>query len=247
MCGRFTQRYTWEELHRLYRLTQPARNIRPQYNICPTDPIDVIIPGDSGLPNLGHWSVGCSQANPLSTSVLLNEFNAGEFNHPPQFTHYLRMNGIVDGTPAAVDPSTALPITRLMLWASPLWRRRRQWRRLVAYRGRGRHPHLAVDNAYGAERHVVRPQVEGRTAAQVETSMVPVAGENDRSRLYPFVREPRCNHPSRAAFSGCDQSLKGAAADGGSPWKRGPGRGPQGTRGAPAGRWCKQPGLPFQL
>jgi putative SOS response-associated peptidase YedK len=41
MCGRFTQKRTWEELHRLYRLTQPARNTRPQYNICPTDPVDV--------------------------------------------------------------------------------------------------------------------------------------------------------------------------------------------------------------
>jgi putative SOS response-associated peptidase YedK len=49
MCGRFSQSYTWDELQRLYRLTQPARNIRPQYNICPTDPIEVIIPGDSGL------------------------------------------------------------------------------------------------------------------------------------------------------------------------------------------------------
>ena len=48
MCGRFTQKYTWEELHRLYRLTQPARNVRPQYNICPTDPIDVIVPGNDG-------------------------------------------------------------------------------------------------------------------------------------------------------------------------------------------------------
>jgi hypothetical protein len=49
MCGCFTQKYTWEELHRLYRLTQPARNIQPRYNICPTDPIDVIIPGNGGL------------------------------------------------------------------------------------------------------------------------------------------------------------------------------------------------------
>src|SRR5260370_21582417 len=48
MCGRFTQKYTWEELHRLYRLTQPARNVRPQYNICPTDPVDVIMPGNDG-------------------------------------------------------------------------------------------------------------------------------------------------------------------------------------------------------
>src|SRR5262245_57450182 len=49
MCGRFTQKYTWEELSRLYRLTQPARNVQPRYNICPTDPVEVIIPGDSGL------------------------------------------------------------------------------------------------------------------------------------------------------------------------------------------------------
>src|SRR6266567_1943648 len=49
MCGRFTQSYTLEELQRLYRLTQPARNVRPQYNICPTDPVEVIIPGDNGL------------------------------------------------------------------------------------------------------------------------------------------------------------------------------------------------------
>jgi len=49
MCGRFTQKYTWEELSRLYRLTQPARNLRPRYNICPTDPVDVVIRGDAGL------------------------------------------------------------------------------------------------------------------------------------------------------------------------------------------------------
>src|SRR5262245_46190984 len=48
MCGRFTQAYTWDELQRLYRLTQPARNVRPQYNICPTDPVEVIIAGDGG-------------------------------------------------------------------------------------------------------------------------------------------------------------------------------------------------------
>jgi putative SOS response-associated peptidase YedK len=44
MCGRFTQSYTWRELVELYRLTQPARNLRPRYNIAPTTAIDVVSP-----------------------------------------------------------------------------------------------------------------------------------------------------------------------------------------------------------
>ncbi len=32
-----------------YRLAQPARNLRPRYNTCPTDPVDVVIRGDGGL------------------------------------------------------------------------------------------------------------------------------------------------------------------------------------------------------
>ena len=42
MCGRFTQRYTWRELVELYRLTQPARNLEPRYNVAPTTIIDVL-------------------------------------------------------------------------------------------------------------------------------------------------------------------------------------------------------------
>ena len=38
MCGRFTNRYTWSELVRLYRLTgsPPASNFPPRHNIAPT-------------------------------------------------------------------------------------------------------------------------------------------------------------------------------------------------------------------
>jgi putative SOS response-associated peptidase YedK len=39
MCGRFTNRYTWRELHALYRLsdqTFPQSNFEPRYNIAPT-------------------------------------------------------------------------------------------------------------------------------------------------------------------------------------------------------------------
>jgi putative SOS response-associated peptidase YedK len=49
MCGRFTQRFTWQELVELYELNQTPHNIRPVYNICPTDPVSVIVTGGSGL------------------------------------------------------------------------------------------------------------------------------------------------------------------------------------------------------
>ena len=47
MCGRFTQKFTWSELIELYRLTQPPQNLQPSYNVCPTDPVSVIIPGET--------------------------------------------------------------------------------------------------------------------------------------------------------------------------------------------------------
>jgi len=48
MCGRFTQAYTWRELVALYRLTQPAVNLQPRYNIAPTTTIDAVIPHGTG-------------------------------------------------------------------------------------------------------------------------------------------------------------------------------------------------------
>jgi putative SOS response-associated peptidase YedK len=45
MCGRFTVKATWAELVALYRLTMaaPPHNLRPRYNVCPTDPVDTVI------------------------------------------------------------------------------------------------------------------------------------------------------------------------------------------------------------
>jgi putative SOS response-associated peptidase YedK len=44
MCGRFTVKATWAELVAFYRLTMdaPPHNLRPSYNVCPTDPVDVV-------------------------------------------------------------------------------------------------------------------------------------------------------------------------------------------------------------
>jgi putative SOS response-associated peptidase YedK len=44
MCGRFTNKMTWAEIVALYRLAMaaPPHNLPPRYNICPTDPVDVV-------------------------------------------------------------------------------------------------------------------------------------------------------------------------------------------------------------
>jgi len=48
MCGRFTQRYTWREVHDLYGLTGAARNLQTHYNIAPTDTVEVVRPAADG-------------------------------------------------------------------------------------------------------------------------------------------------------------------------------------------------------
>jgi putative SOS response-associated peptidase YedK len=48
MCGRFTVKMTWAEIVALYKLTadRPPHNLQPRYNVCPTDPIDVVTERD---------------------------------------------------------------------------------------------------------------------------------------------------------------------------------------------------------
>jgi len=42
MCGRFTQNYTWAEVHAFLSLIGTPRNLRPRYNIAPTTVVDVV-------------------------------------------------------------------------------------------------------------------------------------------------------------------------------------------------------------
>jgi putative SOS response-associated peptidase YedK len=48
MCGRFSQHYTWEEVHAFLSVFGPPRNLQPHYNIAPTDTVDVIRLGKHG-------------------------------------------------------------------------------------------------------------------------------------------------------------------------------------------------------
>src|SRR5258707_11538120 len=52
MCGRFTQRYTWDEIEDLYGLMGAARNLQAHYNIAPTDTVDVVTPAHDGTNGL---------------------------------------------------------------------------------------------------------------------------------------------------------------------------------------------------
>jgi hypothetical protein len=42
LCGCFTHRYTRAAIRRLYRLTSPAWDVQPSYNLCPTDTVNVV-------------------------------------------------------------------------------------------------------------------------------------------------------------------------------------------------------------
>jgi putative SOS response-associated peptidase YedK len=52
MCGRFTQRYTWDDIQDLYGLMGAPRNLQAHYNIAPTDTIDVVNPAGDGANRL---------------------------------------------------------------------------------------------------------------------------------------------------------------------------------------------------
>ena len=48
MCGRFTQRMTWRELHERMDLIGTPLNLRPRYNVAPSQDVAVVRPNEDG-------------------------------------------------------------------------------------------------------------------------------------------------------------------------------------------------------
>ena len=69
MCGR-SAGYTWREIVALYRLTQPAINLQPRYNIAPTTIIDVVKGNSYAALRSLHRYIGTSARCMLTGSVI---------------------------------------------------------------------------------------------------------------------------------------------------------------------------------
>jgi putative SOS response-associated peptidase YedK len=99
MCGRFTVKATWTELVALYRLTMnaPPHNLPPRYNVCPTDPIDVVTEQD-GKRDIARMRWGLV---PRWWSKPLKELRAAIFNARAETVETNRSSAMRSSAPAA--------------------------------------------------------------------------------------------------------------------------------------------------
>jgi len=58
MCGRFTQTYTWAQVHEALNIIKPNRNLPARYALAPTMPMDVIVAkGDDLDLTMRRWGL----------------------------------------------------------------------------------------------------------------------------------------------------------------------------------------------
>jgi len=86
MCGRFTNQYTWRELHALYMLSigfEENKQWVPKFNIAPTDPIPVIL-NEKGVRKceLMRWGLVPSWAKELGSFSTFNARDDGIRSKP---------------------------------------------------------------------------------------------------------------------------------------------------------------------
>lgn len=79
MCGRYTRDYTWEQIYRMYMLIQqaPPSNMPPNFNVCPTQLVDVILATAEGrsLAQM-RWGLVPSWWQKTIKDIKLATFNA---------------------------------------------------------------------------------------------------------------------------------------------------------------------------
>ena len=100
MCGRFTNRYSWSELHALYGLTDaepPASNFRPRYNIAPTDAVPVVRrkDGKRSITPLKWGLVPLSAKNTADAAKLINARAETVADKPPFRSAFLHRRCLV--------------------------------------------------------------------------------------------------------------------------------------------------------
>lgn len=87
MCGRFTNQITWRELVELYRIhDQPALNLRPRYNVAPSQDIPIVRPSDDGREiAIARWGLVPFWAKDLKVGYKMINAKAETVDEKPSF------------------------------------------------------------------------------------------------------------------------------------------------------------------
>jgi putative SOS response-associated peptidase YedK len=87
MCGRFTNQITWRELVELYLIhDQPALNLRPRYNVAPSQDIPIVRPADDGREvAIARWGLVPFWAKDLKVGYKMINAKAETVDEKPSF------------------------------------------------------------------------------------------------------------------------------------------------------------------
>ena len=91
MCGRFTQRFTWRELHERLGLIGPAANLRPRYNVAPGQKVAAVrSDGDARRLSMPRWGLIPSWAKEPNIGYRMTNARAETVRSKPAFRSAFR-------------------------------------------------------------------------------------------------------------------------------------------------------------
>jgi len=86
MCGRFTQRYSWREVHEAMRLTGPAQNLKPRYNVAPGQRVAAVrLSGEGRALAMLRWGLIPAWAREPAVAYRLINARAETAHEKPSF------------------------------------------------------------------------------------------------------------------------------------------------------------------